>query len=75
MGKTIERMRANPKADWQIRDVEKACRESGAECAPPPGGGSHYYVKLAGRQNRLTIPAHKPIKPYYIRQLVRYLDG
>ncbi|MEC5291442.1 type II toxin-antitoxin system HicA family toxin [Aurantimonas sp. C2-6-R+9] len=75
MGKTIEKMRANPKADWRIRDVEKACREAGAKFAAPPGSGSHFYVKMDGKRDRLTVPAHKPIKPHYIRQLIRYLQN
>ena len=43
MGKTIERMRANPKDDWQIDDVQRACREAGALCLQP-NRGSHYKI-------------------------------
>ncbi|TFF19929.1 type II toxin-antitoxin system HicA family toxin [Jiella endophytica] len=75
MSKTLERMRLNPKADWQISDVLKACREVGAKCGTPPGGGSHYYVKMPGKRDRLTVPAHKPIRDVYIRKLIRYLES
>lgn len=73
MGKTIERMRANPKADWQIGDVEKACREVGVVCMKP-SGGSHFKIGNPGGGRRLTIPARRPIKPVYITLLVRFLD-
>lgn len=73
MGKTIERMRANPKADWQISDVEKACREAGVVCMKP-AGGSHYKIGNAGGGRRFTIPARRPIKAVYITMLVRFLE-
>lgn len=73
MGKTIERMRANPKADWQIADVEKACREAGVECRKP-SGGSHFKIGNPHEGARLTIPARRPIKPVYIVMLVNFLD-
>jgi hypothetical protein len=73
MGKTIERMRANPRGDWQIGDVEKACREAGIVCMKPTGG-SHYKVGNAGGGRRFTIPARRPIKTIYIVKLVQFLD-
>lgn len=73
MGKTIERMRANPKADWQMVDVEKACREAGVECRKP-ANGSHYRIGNKQDGGRLTIPARRPIKPVYISMLVKFLD-
>ena len=73
MGKTIERMRANPKADWQISDVQKACREAGVRCTNP-GSGSHYQIGNPGSMLKLTIPARRPIRPVYIVKLVKYLD-
>jgi len=73
MGKTIERMRSNPRADWQIADVEKACREAGVICMKP-AGGSHYKVGNPKGGPRFTIPARRPIKPVYITMLVRFLD-
>lgn len=73
MGKTIERMRANPKADWQIRDVEKACREAGVECLAP-SGGSHFKIRGSEGRTLYVVPAHRRIKPRYIRELVTILD-
>ena len=73
MGKTLDRMRANPKADWRIEDVAKACREVGAQFIEPKSG-SHYKVRDPHSGRKLPIPARKPIKPVYIVQLVRLLE-
>ena len=72
MGKTLERMRANPRGDWQIGDVEKACREAGALISKP-ASGSHFKVRSDKRDDHLTIPARRPIKVVYIRKLVDFL--
>jgi hypothetical protein len=66
-------MRANSRADWQITDVEKACREAGVVCMKP-AGGSHFKVGNAGAGRRFTIPARRPIKAIYITKLVQFLD-
>lgn len=73
MGKLIERMRSNPRADWQIGDVEKACREAGVSCMKPTSG-PHFKVGNRHGGRRLTIPARRPIKPVYIVMLVKFLD-
>ena len=35
---TLDRMRANPQADWTILDVERLCREVGLTATPPRRG-------------------------------------
>jgi predicted RNA binding protein YcfA (HicA-like mRNA interferase family) len=40
----------------------------------PPRKGSHYKVKHAKVARILTIPAHRPIKPVYVRDLVKFID-
>ena len=72
---TLERMRSNPASDWSVSDVEKACRASGIRCAPPSGGGSHFKVSHRSQREILTIPFRRPIKPVYIRKLVRFIDA
>ncbi|MGE0260956.1 MAG: type II toxin-antitoxin system HicA family toxin [Alphaproteobacteria bacterium] len=71
---TLDRMRANPRADWTIADVERLCREE-ALIATPPHRGSHYKVRSSKGGTVLTIPAHRPIKPVYIRALVALADA
>lgn len=69
----LEAMRANPR-DWRLQDVISLCRQHGIDCTPPQGG-SHYKVKHQAVREILTIPARRPIKPVYIRHLVRFIDA
>lgn len=69
----LERMRRNPTGDWRIRDVEALCREYGLLFRTAKGS-SHCHAKHPAAREILTIPARRPIKPVYIRKLVRYID-
>lgn len=71
--KLLERMRANPR-DWRIEDVETLCAAFGVACTSPRKG-SHYRVKHESRRWILTVPAHRPIQPVYIIELVRFIDA
>jgi predicted RNA binding protein YcfA (HicA-like mRNA interferase family) len=71
--KLLERMRANPR-DWRIEDVLAVCAAHGIACSAP-AKGSHYKVKHDSRADILTIPAHRPIKPVYVRALVVFVDA
>ncbi|MGL5363656.1 MAG: type II toxin-antitoxin system HicA family toxin [Bosea sp. (in: a-proteobacteria)] len=66
-------MRRNAAADWTIADIEKLCRSQGIKCLPPKGGGSHYKIAHPAVLDILTIPARRPIKPKYIRLLVKFV--
>lgn len=74
MSRRLEEMRANPRAGWSIADVAALCREHDVLCAAPRGGGSHYKVAHPQVPEKLTIPYKRPIKPVYVRQLVRFID-
>lgn len=74
MSKRLEQMRANPRADWKIADVEALCREFGLQCEPSRSGSSHYKVKHPPTGATLTVPFKRPIKPVYIRKLVEMID-
>ena len=65
-------MRVNER-DWRVEDVVVLCRSFGIDC-DPPRNGSHYKVRHASMVDILTVPAHRPIKPIYIRLLVRFVD-
>ena len=71
--KLLERMRANPR-DWRIEDVQTLCAAFGIACTAPRKG-SHYKVKHPDRTEMLTVPARRPIKPFYIEALVRFVDA
>jgi hypothetical protein len=68
-------MRRSPAADWTISDVMIVCAQHGVRCAPPSGSGSYYKVSHPSQREILTIPCAHPIKPVYIRRLVRFIDG
>ena len=70
----LGRMRRNPAGDWRIRDVESICREYGLSFRFGTGT-SHVHMRHPSAREILTIPAHRPIKPVYIRKLVRYIDA
>jgi hypothetical protein len=70
----LERMRANPRADWTIADVERLCRACGLTMTAPRRG-SHYKVRGPKSDAMLTIPARRPIKAVYIRALVTLADS
>ena len=70
----LDRMRASPAADWTIEDVEALCRDRAVRCAPPSGGGSQRKVSDPSQRDILTIPSRRPIKPVYIRRLVRLIE-
>ena len=74
MSDRLDRMRRNPASDWTIADVEAVCREHGVRCSPPTGGGSHYKVSHPTQRDILTVPSRRPVKPVYIRKLVRFID-
>jgi hypothetical protein len=69
----LARMQSNPAGNWTIADIERLCRAYKISCRPPSGGGSHYKVSHASVADILTIPARRPIKPKYIRLLVRFV--
>jgi HicA toxin of bacterial toxin-antitoxin, len=71
--KLFERMRNNPR-DWRIEDVVSVCNGFGIACTAPRKG-SHYKVKHESMAEILTVPAHRPIKPVYVRDLVQFIDG
>ena len=65
--KLLSAMESNP-LDWQMEQVETVAKYFGLTIHRP--GGSHHIVRnAAGR--KVSIPAHRPIKPAYIRQFVR----
>lgn len=71
--KLLERMRANPR-DWRIEDVATICAAFDLDL-DRPAGGSHYGVSAPGWSHHLTVPFARPIKPVYIRRLVRFVDA
>jgi hypothetical protein len=69
------RMKNNPRDNWRISDIAGVCRDACVTCNPPTGGGSHYKISHETQREILTIPAKNPVKPIYIRLLVKFLEN
>lgn len=70
--KKLESMRANPRADWHISDVDTVAKSFGVTIRKP--GGSHVSLSHPRIRRILTIPARRPIKAPYIRDFVEFID-
>lgn len=70
--KILEWMRSNPRGDWQIADLRSAAGRHGIDHWQP--GTSHCMFSYPGVQP-VTVPAHKPIRPVYVRQFVKLIDA
>lgn len=66
-------MRNNPRDDWRIANVETLANRYGFSVNRPKGGGSHVTLRHDSGI-KLTIPARRPIKPRYIKELVKIID-
>lgn len=69
--KKLDRMRNNP-AGWHISDVLALADRYGIEARTT--GGSHYVLSHAACPENLSIPAHRPIKPVYIKLFVMMVN-
>lgn len=69
----LTQMRDNPRANWTKDDIETACRQAGLICKNGTRG-SHFKVRSDLISEILTIPARRPIKAVYIKQLLRLAD-
>lgn len=69
--KKLKAMRGNPR-DWRIEDLQTVARRHGLTWEQP--GTSHVTFRAPGG-GKVTVPAHKPIKPIYIRQFVALIDS
>lgn len=67
--KTLARMQANPR-DWHIERLKAVALAHGVEWRQP--GTSHVTFRHPNGA-KVTVPAHKPIKPVYVRQFVRLI--
>lgn len=68
--KILEKMRDNPR-DWRIDSLKTVARAYGIEWRQP--GTSHVTFRHPNG-SKLTVPAHRPIKPVYIKRFVRLVE-
>ena len=69
--KQLEQMRNNPR-DWRIETLIFVGIKYGIEIRNH--GGSHHIFSFPGIDLAISIPARRPIKPFYIRQFVALID-
>ncbi|MBI5919315.1 MAG: type II toxin-antitoxin system HicA family toxin [Nitrosomonadales bacterium] len=70
--KLLDAMRNNPR-DWRIEDLLVVANSLDIECRN--NGGSHHVFSFPGAESDVTVPAHRPIKPVYIRQFLLLVDS
>lgn len=69
--KLLARMRSNPR-DWDIDDLKVLARRFDLDWRQP--GTSHLTFSAVG-QIPVTVPAHKPVKPVYVKKFLVLLDA
>jgi predicted RNA binding protein YcfA (HicA-like mRNA interferase family) len=68
--KLIIKMRTNAR-DWRIDDLKAIAERVGIDYRQP--GTSHVTFRLSNG-SKVTVPAHKPIKPIYIKLFLELLE-
>jgi len=68
--KLLIKMRNNPQ-NWQIEDIKVIAKKFDIEYRQP--GTSHVTFRAINGK-KITIPAHKPIKPVYIKLFIALID-
>ncbi|MBF0180372.1 MAG: hypothetical protein HQM03_10160 [Magnetococcales bacterium] len=69
--KLLEAMMRNP-LDWRIDQLQTVARQYGIRWRQQ--GTSHcYFIHPNGTV--LAVPAHRPLKPVYVKQFVRFAKG
>ena len=63
-------MRTNAR-DWRIDDLKAIAERVGVDYRQP--GTSHVTFRLSNG-SKVTVPAHKPIKPIYIKLFLELLE-
>lgn len=69
--KKLQAMKTNPKADWKMDDLKSLSNRYGIDCRQR---GTSHVTFTCPHGAMLTVPAHKPIKPVYIKQFVELLE-
>ena len=70
--KILQQMKSNPKDNWTPSKVKVLCK---AYSITLRQRGTSHAVLTNTRGEHLTVPMHKPIKPLYIRRLVKLIEA
>lgn len=69
--KLLDAMRNNP-LDWRMEQLLTVARQCGMEVRSH--GGSHHVFSHPDLTETFSVPAHKPIKPLYIKRFCSLID-
>jgi hypothetical protein len=69
--KIIEKMRNNP-FNWKIEDFKTIADRLDIEYRQP--GTSHVTFRTKAG-DKVTVPAHKPVKPIYVKLFLALIDS
>ncbi len=69
--KLFDAMRRNP-LDWRIEQLQTVARQRGIEWRHE---GSSHCVFIRSDGKTLPVPAHRPIKPVYVKKFVALVKG
>ncbi|MBK1693695.1 hypothetical protein CKO09_02915 [Chromatium weissei] len=69
--KLLAQMRRHPH-DWQIKELQQIADRVGIAYRQP--GTSHVTFSIVGYAP-VVVPAHKPIKPLYIKRFIALVDS
>lgn len=69
--KILSKMRNNPH-DWRIDDIKKIADKYSIKYHQP--ATSHVTFRTTSG-NKVTIPAHKPIKAIYVKLFLEFIDN
>lgn len=70
--KKLMAMKINPKNDWQISDLQSIATKYNIVYRQP---GTSHVTFVCPNGMCLTVPAHKPIKPVYIKQFIELIES
>lgn len=65
-------MKSNPKANWTPDNIKALCKAYNITLRQR---STSHAVLTNKKGKHLTIPMHKPIKPIYIRHLVKLIES
>ena len=69
--KILNKMKTNPK-DWRIEQLETIAHQYGV--AVRKTGGSHVVFDHNDWIQLLCVPAHRPIKPIYVKKFIALIE-
>lgn len=69
--KILNKMKANSK-DWRIEQLESIAKQYGVGIRK--SGGSHVIFDHNDWVELLSVPAHRPIKPVYVKKFVALIE-